>query len=488
MARLKKTKPKTKRVPAKKARPRSKLSQQLHMLARYKVALLVVILFFLGMVAAVSFTGGAASQEGFAEHLAGTGLILLVAFFLAGAFISQFEPGLFDSPSRIFFLGLLALILTLLASTVAAYFLPLVLVAILLAIVYNQRFALGMMIFFMVPIGLGAQGDYKTLATLFAGSVAAIFLARDVRHRSKLIEVGTIAGFSQFAMLFALTIMEPAPQYLYSREVFLPFLWVFANGLAAGVIITALLPYIERVFNITTNIGLLELSDLNRPLLKHLALEAPGSYNHSLIVGNLAEAAARQIGANDLLARVSAYYHDIGKLNKPQYFVENEGLSPSKHQNLSPAMSSLIITAHTKDGLELAKEYKLPKKILKIIQEHHGSTLVEYFYHQAKEQNQDNHQVEESAFRYPGPLPRSKESAIVMLADAVESASRTMKDPSPAHLEQLVHDIIVKRLLDGQLNESNLTFRELHQIEISFIKVLAGIYHARIKYPEQEEK
>lgn len=289
-------------------------------------------------------------------------------------------------------------------------------------------------------------------------------------------------------MLFALTIIEPGPRNLYSREVLLPFLWVFVNGLAAGVLITALLPYIERAFNIITDIGLLELSDLNRPLLKHLALEAPGSYNHSLIVGSLAEAAARQIGANDLLARVSAYYHDIGKLNKPQYFVENEGLSPSKHQNLSPAMSSLIITAHTKDGLELGKEYKLPRKILRIIQEHHGSTLVEYFYHQAKEKNQDNQQVEESAFRYPGPLPRSKESAIVMLADAVESASRTMKDPSPAHLEQLVHDLIVKRLMGGQLNECNLTFRELQQIEISFIKVLAGIYHGRIKYPEQEEK
>ncbi len=475
-------------MPAEKARPHNRFSLQVRALIRHKAALLVAVLFFISISAIVCFARGAVDVEGFAERLAGTGLILLISFFLAGAFISQFEPRLFDSPSRIFFLGVIALILTLMASTVAAYFLPLVLVAVLLAIVYNQRFALGMMIFFMVPIGLAAQGDYKMLAALFAGSVAAIFLARDVRHRSKLIEVGTMAGFAQFAMLFALTIMESGPRHLYGRETLLLFLWVFVNGLAAGVVITVLLPYIERVFNIITNIGLLELSDLNRPLLKHLALEAPGSYNHSLIVGSLAEAAAREIGANDLLARVSAYYHDIGKLNKPQYFVENEGLTPSKHQNLSPAMSRLIITAHTKDGLELGKEYKLPKKILRIIQEHHGSTLVEYFYHQAKEQNQQDHQVEESSFRYTGPLPRTKESAVVMLADAMESASRAMKDPSPAHLEQLVHDITIKRLLDGQLDDCNLTFRELHQIEISFIKVLAGIYHGRIEYPQQEEK
>jgi len=444
------------------------------------------VLFFISVLAIVSYARGEVGQEDFVERLAGRGLVLLVVFLLAGAFISQFEPRLFGSPMRIFFLGLIALLLTLMACTVTAYFLPLVLVAILLTIVYNQRFALGMMVFFMVPIGLAAQSDYKTLAALFAGSIAAIFLARDVRHRSKLIEVGLLAGFVQFAVLLALNIMEPGSKHLYilySRKA----LWVFVNGLAAGVVVTALLPYIERAFNITTNIGLLELSDLNRPLLKHLALEAPGTYNHSLIVGSLAEAAAREIGANDLLARVSTYYHDIGKLNKPQYFVENEGFTTSKHQNLSPAMSSLIITAHTKDGLELGKEYKLPRKILSIIREHHGSTLVEYFYHQAKEQNQENHQVEESAFRYPGPLPRTKEAALVMLADAVESASRTMKDPSPAHLEHLVHDLIIKRLLDGQLDDCDLTFRELHEAEISFIKVLAGIYHGRIKYPQQEE-
>jgi putative nucleotidyltransferase with HDIG domain len=231
---------------------------------------------------------------------------------------------------------------------------------------------------------------------------------------------------------------------------------------------------------ITTDITLLELSDLNRPLLKRLMLEAPGTYHHSMIVGQLAEAASEATGANALLARVGAYYHDIGKLAKPQYFGENEPPGKSRHEKLTPTMSCLILGSHVKDGLDLAREEKLPKVILSFIKEHHGNTLMAFFYHKALEMDPS---IQEQDYRYPGPPPRSRETAIVMLADASEAASRSLAEPTPSRIRGLVKRIIDSRANEGQLDHCPLTLREVALIKESFVKVLAAVFHGRVPYP-----
>jgi putative nucleotidyltransferase with HDIG domain len=241
----------------------------------------------------------------------------------------------------------------------------------------------------------------------------------------------------------------------------------------------------ETVFGVATDMKLMELANLNQPALKEMIVRAPGSYHHSVLVGSIAEAAAEEIGANPLLARVAASYHDIGKMNKPEYFIENQAGGFNKHTKLRPAMSLLVIIGHVKDGIELAREYALPRAIQHFIESHHGTTLVEYFYHAAKTEAETDEKasVEEIEFRYPGPRPRTREAALLMLADAVESAMRTMTEPNPGRIESLVRELSRKRLLDGQFDECDLTFRELGLIEEAVTARLCAIHHGRISYP-----
>jgi hypothetical protein len=266
-------------------------------------------------------------------------------------------------------------------------------------------------------------------------------------------------------------------------------------GLGSGFIVLGVLPFIERVFHITTGMTLLEYQD--HPLLRRLALDAPGTYNHSLQVASISEEAANAIGADALLCRVVSYYHDIGKLRKPDYFIENQVSGGNRHLNLNPNMSLLVIIGHVKDGVEMAKEYKLPRVFVPIIQQHHGTTLVEYFYREACQRQQEKlaagdtdacKPVEDCDYRYPGPRPRSREAAIVMMADTCESACRAMNEPTPARIESRVNDLFQKRLLDGQYDECPLTLRELERIRRSVIKSLIGIYHGRIAYPMDSDR
>jgi putative nucleotidyltransferase with HDIG domain len=259
---------------------------------------------------------------------------------------------------------------------------------------------------------------------------------------------------------------------------------------------------LEPLFQITTDISWLEASDLNHPLLRRMTIEAPGTYHHSLVVANLAEAAAEAVGANATLCRVCAYFHDVGKLIKPDYFTENMSFERNPHEDLAPTMSALIIIAHVKEGVDLALKHKLNQRIIDIIQEHHGTSLVYYFYkraHQILEEARaggkimkirpdDVPEVREESFRYSGPKPQTKESAIVSLADAVESASRTLEKPTPAKIEQLVHDIIEQRITDHQLDECDLTLRDLRMIAERFRFTLLTMLHTRIAYPKQETK
>ena len=257
------------------------------------------------------------------------------------------------------------------------------------------------------------------------------------------------------------------------------------NAVMSPVIAFGLLIFYEKVFKITTDLTLLELSDFNHPLLKELSSKAPGTFHHSIIMGNLSEAAAEAIGANQILARVGCYYHDIGKIMKPQYFIENQLDEYNKHNELNPTVSTKIIIAHVTDGIALAKKYKLPQEIIDFIPMHHGTTLVSYFYDKAKKSTKE--ELSDYIYRYPGPKPQTKETGIVMLADAIEASTRAIEDPTPQKLESKIREVIKVRFMEGEFDECDLTLRDLTHIKDSFMKVLIGIHHHRIKYPDKNQ-
>jgi len=262
----------------------------------------------------------------------------------------------------------------------------------------------------------------------------------------------------------------------------------FFGGILSAFVVLAITPIVETLFSYTTDIKLLELANSEQPILKNLIIQAPETHSHSVIIGNLVEASARAINANPILAKVAAYYHDIGKIKKPMYFIENQKGGENPHNKLTPSMSSLILISHVKDGVALAKENRLGQKIVDIIQQHHGTSLISYFYQKAKEkENPGVHEVNEKDYRYPGPKPQTKEAGIVMLADAVEAASRTLSDPTPSRIKGLTQQIINKIFTDGQLDECELTLKDLHQIGNSFNRILNAIFHQRIDYPSTEE-
>ena len=264
--------------------------------------------------------------------------------------------------------------------------------------------------------------------------------------------------------------------------------FAIAGGLQIGILATGLAPILEVAFDLTSDVRLLELINLDRPILRQLMLVAPGTYHHSMIVGNMVEAAAEKIGANPLLAKAAAYYHDIGKIKKPTYFVENQFDGENKHEKLAPSMSSLILQAHVKDGVELARQNKVGQRIIDIIRQHHGTSFMAYFYNKAKQQTANPEMVNREDYRYPGPRPQTKEAGLVLLADQVEAASKTLLDPTPARIQGAVQKIINNIFADGQLDECELTLKDLHEIAKSFIKILSGIFHHRIDYPQSADK
>jgi len=265
------------------------------------------------------------------------------------------------------------------------------------------------------------------------------------------------------------------------------YIVILFNGIVSSVIVLGVLPVFEYLFRTVTSVSLLELADFNQPLLQRMIMEAPGTYHHSLIVGNLSEAACREVGVNALLARIGAYYHDIGKLEKADYFSENQSIAASRHDDLSPTMSKLVIMNHVKGGVELAKRYKLNPRIIDFIRQHHGDSLVYYFYRRALEEIEEDQQIKEEGFRYPGPKPDTKETAIVLLADSVEAATRALKEPTPAKIEELVHKVINNKFIDGQLDECDLTLKDLERISAVFIRILGGTCHSRVVYPEAKK-
>jgi putative nucleotidyltransferase with HDIG domain len=365
--------------------------------------------------------------------------------------------------------------------------LPLTFGAILITVFQGINMAMLFSLIVSIFASLIIDGNIEFLIYFFAGSLYASYLVREYRERGILIKIGLKIGLMNILLCLAI-------EFIYGQfftvEVLVAVIAAFLGGILGGVISTGLIPLVEMAFGFTTDMKLLELANLDQPLLRDLMVQAPGTYHHSVIVSNMVEATAKAINANPLLAKVAAYYHDIGKMKKPLYFIENQMGGENRHEKLSPSMSGLILIAHVKDGVELAKQHKLGQEITDIIEQHQGKGLIAYFYQKAKEQAMSKSikgiEINEDDFRYPGPKPQTKEAGLVMLADMVEAASRSLPDPTPARINGTVQKIINKVFSDGQLDECELTLKDLHEIAKSFNKTLSGIFHQRVEYPETE--
>lgn len=324
--------------------------------------------------------------------------------------------------------------------------------------------------------------DLNVALVSFLGGVAGVFGVSRLSERYDILRAGLLVGLVDLLVLLGLDIMEGAA--LLQAPVWQGLVWALADGLVAAILTMGSILLLEGPFSIITAMKLIELANPNQPLLRKLLVEAPGTYHHSIMVGNLAEAATEAVGGNSLLARVGAYYHDIGKSKRPYFFIDNQFGAENPHDKLSPVLSALIISSHVRDGVELAQAYRIPEAIVNFIRQHHGTTLISYFYRKALEAD-TGEGVDEEDFRYDGPRPQSKETAIVMLADASEATTRTLKNPTPQAIEQVVRRIIKDRLQDGQLDESDLTLKELDIIAQTFTRILTGVFHQRIEYPDK---
>ena len=443
---------------------------------------------------------------------------MVAAFYLlcAAYIYYQFDRTLLGDFGKLFRLLTLTLATALLCRLVAgdpwrAEIIPITICAITATVAYGRQVAILINNCLALAITLALGLDLGEFVVLASGICAAILFLGRIRTRTKLIQVGlatatvvTCSHLGVESMLgqlygsqslrgIAMTIQDGMFQESTWQRLLVGLTWESGRlglfTLCACSLMPALLPFIERVFAVQTDLSLIELGDASLPLMRQLAQRAPGTYNHSINVAAIAEAASEAIGAHGLLTRVGAYYHDIGKIFKPNYFVENQGAGMNRHDSLQPAMSTLVIIAHVKDGADLARQHKLPQPIIDFIEQHHGTTLVEYFYREAaKRSQQDPHgeEVSETTFRYPGPKPQTLEAAVLMLADTVESASRSLVEPTASRIQGLVDQIAMKKLLDGQFDECGLTLKQLDQIKSSLVKSLTAIYHGRVKYPGQQ--
>jgi putative nucleotidyltransferase with HDIG domain len=363
--------------------------------------------------------------------------------------------------------------------------------AMLISIFQGIEIAVAFSLVISVLASIIIGGRVEFFIYFFVSSIVAAYGVRNCNERVILIKTGLKLGLIQLFLSLSILMIHGS---LYTMESVVASASGFIGGILTGIIATGILPLVEMSFGYTTDIKLLELASLDQPLLRDLMVQAPGTHHHSVIISNMVEATAKAVQANPLLAKVSAYYHDIGKMKKPLYFIENQMDVGNRHEKLAPSMSSLILISHVKDGVELAKKQGLGKEIIDIIQQHHGSSLISYFYQKAKEKELTETKggkstgAKEENFRYPGPKPQTKEAGLVMLADVVEAASRSLQDPTPSRIQGMVQKIMNKVFSDGQLDECELTLKDLHEIAKSFNKTLSGIFHQRVEYPETAGK
>ncbi len=458
-----------------------------------------------------AYTQNLSLQEKVQRLAAFLGLITAL-YMLCGFFIFQSLDRTLVTHTwqllRILSLCVSGIVLAVLASNdpFRAEVIPVTLAAIIATIAFGRPTALMLMASLALVIAFSTRVDLSEFITLAAAAAGSILLCGRIRTRTRLIYVGAGVAIVVFMTVLGLGVMtgqtggvvtdgpaisslQTSTSSVFPIQLLSEATWQAVCILLCGPLMTGLLPFAEKLFDVQTDLSLLELSDMSHPLLRQLAQRAPGTYNHSISVATLAESAAESIGANGLLVRVGACFHDIGKMFKPNYFVENQTPGANRHDTLQPAMSTLVIIAHVKDGADLGRQHRLPTPVVDFIEQHHGTTLVEYFYRLAtRKSEQDPHgeEISETSFRYPGPRPQTKEAAVLMMADAVESASRALVEPTASRLQNLVEQIAMKKLLDGQFDECGLTLQHLDTIKRSLIKSLTAIYHGRIKYPDQQ--
>ncbi|BAS28476.1 phosphohydrolase [Limnochorda pilosa] len=412
--------------------------------------------------------------------LAAFGLVALL-----GIAIHQFRPALSRDVKQ---LGLLSLVVGLVATLArigsvvgwegAPYLIPVALGSMLVTILVDSQVAVLTTLVTALLTGIMTGFSLEPAVVAVTSGLTAVFSVSRASQRSDVTRAGFLVGAAALVTILALGLAR-------GTSALVPLAWVgLVNGLISSVGTLGLLPYLETAFSITSSIRLLELANPNQPLLRRLLMEAPGTYHHSIMVGNLAEAAAEATGGDSLLVRVGALYHDIGKIRRPYFFVENQFSGENPHDKIAPSLSTLIIVSHVRDGLELAREYGLPPMVVDFIAQHHGTDLVRYFYNKALENNRGG-TVEEKDFRYPGPKPQTRETAILMLADGVEATVRSLNRPTPGRIEGVVRRSIKGRLESGQLDSSELTLKDLDKIAGAFVKVLNGVYHTRVEYPER---
>ena len=416
-------------------------------------------------------------------------LTVFVLLLVLGVFLYYIRPTVYDDNLQLLILASLILVegffaytslkLNIPAPVELLIFVPVA--SILLTIIFDSRLAFYSVTVICFLIAVIRGGDFSIAFISFCGSVLAIFSERDIKNRSQIFRsfFFILIGYTLSILAINLVKIEE-PQKILTK-----LLFGGINAVMSPVIAFGLLIFYEKVFKVTTDLTLLELSDFNHPLLKELSSKAPGTFHHSIIMGNLSEAAAESIGANSILARVGCYYHDIGKMSKPQFFIENQLDQNNKHNELNPTMSTKIIISHVRDGIEMAKKHKLPQQIIDFIPMHHGTTLVAYFYDKA--QSSSKEEISDQTYRYPGPKPQTKETGIVMLADAIEASTRTIEEPSPQKLENNIREVIRRRFMEGELDECDLTLKDLTKIKDSFLKILVGIHHHRLKYPDKNQ-
>jgi cyclic-di-AMP phosphodiesterase PgpH len=425
-------------------------------------------------------------------------LHLAVVVMLYGIYLYLFRKRIYGNNLRLSLIALLILLQGAIAyvtrelnvNSPIEYLIVVPASSMLLTIIFDSRVGFYGTVVMAFIVGGIRGNDYSiALASLVAGALS-IYTVRDMKNRTQIFRS---LGF--IFLGYALAILALALERFESAGVVMEqVVFGLTNAIVSPVLTYGLLIFIERVFRVTTDLTLIELAQFNHPLLRQLAERAPGTYHHSVTMASLAEAAAAAVGANEVLARVGAYFHDIGKIRKPTYFVENQKGSRNRHDRLAPRMSSLIIGAHVKDGIALANEYRLPQEVIDFIPMHHGTTRIEFFYAKAlrlAESSPDEtkiDEIKESDYRYPGPKPQTKETGILMLADAIEASARALDDPSPQKLEAMIDELIRKRFGEGELDECPLTLKDLTKIKAAFLGVLVGIHHSRIKYPDDVEK
>ncbi|MGE5380181.1 MAG: HD family phosphohydrolase [Methylocystaceae bacterium] len=427
--------------------------------------------------------------------VAGSLVFVILLMLLSTVFLRSKQREIYQSDRRFMLLALIFLIIVVLARAITmiklgstpeingliGFLVPVAAGSMLVAILLDVSLAYYITALMAIFAGLMAESNGLSVAfSAYIGGMVGVLSVSRINQTSDLARAGIYLALANLAAVLGITLItnNVTPNVLLVSVII-----AVLNGLLSAVLMIGLLPYLEAGFAVTSMIKLLEMSNPNQELLKRLLMEAPGTYHHSIMVGNLAESAAPVVHAEPLLVRVGALYHDIGKTKRPYFFVENQTGYDSPHEKIAPSLSALIITSHIRDGLEMAREKKMPAPILDIIEQHHGTSLVKYFYSRALEEDREG-AVHEDTFRYEGPKPQTKEAALIMLADTVEAGVRSLPDPTPGKIEGMVRKLIKDKLNDGQLEECDLTFRDLNNLAEAFSKALVGIYHKRIEYPE----